>query len=74
MEFVLWAAVALLIATSSVFFAKARQLEMVAIGSSERTANPAHTASPGYPQARKPALAWYRRQETNRRSIWLKQW
>ena len=62
MELVLWVIVALLVATSSVFFAKARQFEMVAIESSK------------LPQARKPAVAWYRRQDTNRRSIWLKQW
>jgi hypothetical protein len=62
MELVLWVIVALLVATSSVFFAKARQFEMVAIESSEN------------PQTGEPSVAWYRRQDTDRRSIWLKQW
>jgi hypothetical protein len=72
MELVLWVIVALLVTTSSVFFAKARQFETVAIESIERPASLAHTASRKRPQARKPAIAWYRRQDTNRRFIWLK--
>jgi hypothetical protein len=74
MELVLWVIVALLVATSSVFVAKARQFEMLAIESSERPASLAHIASRENPQTREPAIAWYRRQDTNRRSIWLKQW
>jgi len=74
MELVLWVIVALLVAASSVFFAKARQFEMVAIESSERSASLAHIASRANPQTREPSVAWYRRQDTDRRSIWLKQW
>ena len=74
MELVLLAVAALLVATSSVFVAKARQFEVVAIESSERPASPAHIASLENPQTGEPAVAWYRRQDTHRRSIWLKQW
>lgn len=70
MELILWVIVALLVGTSTVLVAKARQLEMVSIDSSERPAGRAHTTSAEYTQTR----AWYRRQDTNRRSIWLKQW
>ena len=72
MDPVLWSIVALVIATATVRVAKTRQLQVVAINPRDRATNIA--ARGNYPHAEKSATAWYRRQDTGRRSIWLKQW
>jgi hypothetical protein len=75
MELVLWVIVALLVSTSAMLVAKSRHLEMIAIDPGEQIPGRARKVShEGTRISRASQLAWYRRQDTNRRSIWLKQW
>ena len=75
MELVLWIIVALLVSTASVLVAKSRHLEMVTIDLGERTPGRAHEVSREDTRTSRPSqLAWYRKQDHSRRSIWLKQW
>jgi hypothetical protein len=75
MELVLWVIVALLVSTSAMLVAKSRHLEMIAIDPGEQMSGRARKVSLEDTRTSRPSqLAWYRRQDTNRRSIWLKQW
>ena len=75
MELVLWIIVALLVSTASVLVAKSRHLEMVTIEPGEQMSGRARKVLREDTRTSRPSqLAWYRKQDTNRRSIWLKQW